>query len=162
MSFLISNRVGRSIMAVAVGCALASSLSACSETISLDSAPDANNPRCAALTVRVPPNINGNQQRTTDAQATSAWGNPVGIILRCGLPEVTASTLICTTVGGVDWLVDPSKAPSYRFITFGRKPATEVIVNYKKVSGVSTLDALAQSITDAIPVDRRCVDPNKD
>ena len=137
----------------------AASLSSCTATVALDPAPQANNPRCAAVSVRLPDSIEGNQQRPTDAQATGAWGTPARIILRCGLPEVLASTLPCVTAGGIDWLVDSSKAPSYRFITFGRKPATEVIVDSKNASGVTALDALGLSISQGIPADRMCLEP---
>lgn len=139
--------------------ALSGLVSGCTSTVALDPAPDSNNPRCAAVTVRLPNDIDGNSQRATNAQATSAWGNPAVIISRCGLPEVLASTLPCVTAGGIDWLVDSSKAPSYRFITFGRNPATEVIVDSKKASGVQALDALGFSIGQAIPADRLCVEP---
>lgn len=139
--------------------ATAASLSACTSTVALESAPAANSPRCAAVTVRLPNDIDGEAQRPTNAQATSAWGSPTRVILRCGLPEVLASTLPCVTAGGIDWLVDASKAPSYRFVTFGRKPATEVIVDSKNASGVKALDALGLSISEGIPADRRCTEP---
>jgi len=138
---------------------LAASLAGCTSTVALDPAPDCNNPRCAAVSVRLPDSIDGNAQRATNAQATSAWGNPTHVILRCGLPEVLASTLPCVTAGGIDWLVDASAAPSYRFVTFGRKPATEVIVDSKNASGVKALDALGTSISQGIPSDRRCTEP---
>ena len=47
---------------------------------------------------------------------------------------------------GVDWLVDDSAAPSYRFITFGRNPASEVIIDSNRAVGVNVLDALASAI----------------
>jgi hypothetical protein len=50
------------------------------------------------------------------------------------------------TSEGVDWLVDESKAPSYRFITFGRNPASEVIVDSTKAVGVNALDDIASAI----------------
>jgi hypothetical protein len=151
--------LSRSLISAASLGALAASLTACTNTVALDAAAQSNSPRCAAVTVRLPNVIDGNQQRATNAQATSAWGTPEKIILRCGLPEVLASTLPCVTAGGIDWLVDSSKAPSYRFITFGRKPATEVIVDSKAASGVQALDALGYSISQAIPTDRKCVEP---
>ena len=146
------------ILATALGVATLS-LSACTSTVALEAAPAANSPRCAAVTVRLPDDIDGNAQRATNAQATSAWGNPTTVILRCGLPEVLASTLPCVTAGGIDWLVDASKAPSYRFITFGRKPATEVIVDSKNASGVKALETLGLSIEQGIPADRKCAEP---
>jgi len=159
MRFLISATKQRVLATALAGLCLATSLAGCTQTVSLEAAADSNNPACAAVSVRLPDSVDGNQQRPTDAQATSAWGSPVRVILRCGLPEVKASTLLCTTIGGVDWLVDPSNAPSYRFISFGRKPATEVIVDYKHASGVSSLDALSQAVAEGTSVDRRCIDP---
>lgn len=163
MRFLISAPVARKFagtLAMSVAAAVvALNLAGCTATVSLDAAPDSNNPACAAVSVRLPSDVDGNKQRDTNAQATGAWGTPVRVILRCGLPEVRASTLLCTTIGGVDWLVDPSQAPSYRFITFGRKPATEVIVDYKHASGVSSIDALSQAVAEGTKVDRLCVDP---
>jgi Protein of unknown function (DUF3515) len=150
----------RLLLAAAIAVAATASLTACSTAVALDSAPDSNNPRCAAVEVRLPDSIDGNGRRETNAQSTAAWGTPARIIVRCGLPEVLASTLPCVTAGGIDWLVDSSKAPSYRFITFGRKPATEVIVDSKNASGVKALDALGFSIQQAIPSDRLCVEPS--
>lgn len=159
MRFSVLRQVTRALFGCLAVSALALSLSACTSTVSLQAAPASNDPGCAAISVRLPSDVDGNAQRSTDAQATSAWGNPTRIILRCGLPEVKASTLICTTIGGVDWLVDPSQAPSYRFITFGRNPATEVIVDYKHASGVSTIDALSQAVAAGPAADVRCLNP---
>jgi hypothetical protein len=138
---------------------LALPLTGCSSTVTLEPAADSNDPACAAVQVRLPETIDGNAKRQTDAQSTSAWGNPATMIMRCGLPEVLASTLPCVTAGGIDWLVDDSNAPDYRFITFGRKPATEVIVDSKKASGVQALDAIGFSVAQAIKADRLCIDP---
>jgi len=124
-----------------------SALSGCSATVSLDAAPDANNPACAEVTVRLPGQIDDLVKRQTDAQATGAWGEPSAVILRCGLPAAKVSALPCITAGGVDWLVDDSKKPSYRFISFGRNPATEVIVDSKRASGASALDAIGAAVS---------------
>ena len=64
------------------------------------------------------------------------------------MPEATASSLRCITQGDVDWLVDESKAPSYRFITFGRNPATEVIVDSKNAVGVNVIDAISDVVVN--------------
>lgn len=130
-------------------------LSGCSSTVNIDAAPDANNPACASVTVRLPSDVDGMKKRVTGSQATGAWGEPAHILLRCGLPAVYASKLQCVTQGGVDWLVDDSKAPSYRFVTFGRKPAAEVIVDSRVASGASVLDALAPSV-QFLPSTRNC------
>ena len=148
----------RIFRAVAISLSLAAvafSLSACSATVVLDAAPDANNPACAEVTVRLPDTVGELPKRGTNAQATGAWGNPAGVILRCGLPAVDVSKLTCVTAGGVDWLVDDSASPKYRFISFGRKPATEVIVDSSAISGVSALEALGPAVSN-IPATKTC------
>jgi len=143
------------ILAPGLALTLALALSGCAATVNLDAAPLANDPACAEITVRLPDVIGDQEKRTTNAQATGAWGNPTTIILRCGLEPVAASTLTCVSASEIDWLVDDSKAPSYRFITFGRSPATEVIVDSESVAGVTALDTLASAVQN-IPATRTC------
>ncbi len=147
--------ISRTALATFAAIALAGSLSACTATISLEAAPDSNNPACAEISVRLPEQVADQSKRTTDAQATGAWGNPTSVILRCGLPPVDVSAFPCVTASGVDWLVDDSKKPSYRFITFGRKPATEVIVDSRKVAGVTALSDLSAAI-QSIQATKHC------
>ena len=121
-------------------------LAGCAPTVHLSPAEEANSVSCAELMVRLSDEVDGLTRRSTDAQSTAAWGEPAAVIFRCGLPEVTVSSLKCISEEGVDWLVDDSKAPSYRFITFGRNPASEVIVDSKKAVGVNVLDEIGTTI----------------
>lgn len=130
-------------------------LAGCSATVTLEAAEDANNPYCAEVMVRLPDEISGFTQRFTNAQATSAWGDPTVVLFRCGLEEARASELPCVTASDIDWLVDDSNAPSYRFISFSTRPAVEVIVDSRQVSGVSTLEAIAAAVSQ-IPQSNRC------
>jgi hypothetical protein len=148
-------KISRTALAAMATLAIAGSLSACTANVSLEAAPDSNNPACAEVSVRLPEMLADQAKRVTDAQATGAWGNPTSVILRCGLPAVEVSTLPCVTASGVDWLVDDSKKPSYRFITFGRKPATEVIVDSRKVAGVTALSDLSTAI-QSIEATKHC------
>lgn len=140
----------------AAAIALTLSLSACSPTISLEPAADANNPGCADVIVRLPDAVDGQERRTTNAQSTAAWGNPATVILRCGIEPVEISTLPCVTANGVDWIVDDSAKPSFRFITFGRTPALEVIVDSENAVGVNALDSLAEAVKSIEPT-KKCV-----
>ena len=135
---------------------LAAGLSGCTSTVSLEPGVDANAVACADVMVRLPDTADQLVRRDTNAQSTAAWGNPARVIFRCGLPEVTASTLTCVTTSGVDWLVDESQKPKYRFITFARKPAIEVIVDSEIATGVSVLDDLASAV-QAIESTKNCV-----
>jgi hypothetical protein len=131
--------------------ALSIALSACSPTVSLEPAADANNPGCADIIVRLPDGVDGQERRTTNAQSTAAWGNPTTVILRCGIEPVEISTLPCVTASDVDWLVDESAKPSFRFISFGRDPAVEVIVDSENAVGVNVLDSLSPAVQTIEP-----------
>ena len=136
--------------------ALSLALSACSPTVSLEPAADANNPGCADVIVRLPDVVDGQERRTTNAQSTAAWGNPTTVILRCGIEPVEISTLPCVTASDVDWLVDESAKPSFRFISFGRDPAVEVIVDSENAVGVNVLDSLSPAVQTIEPT-KLCV-----
>ena len=140
----------------AAAIAITLSLSACSPTISLEPAADANDPGCADVIVRLPDAVDGQERRTTNAQSTAAWGNPATVILRCGIEPVEISTLPCVTANGVDWIVDDSAKPSFRFISFGRTPALEVIVDSENAVGVNALDSLAEAVKSIEPT-KECV-----
>jgi hypothetical protein len=123
-----------------------STLTACSPIVALEPAADSNNPECAEIIVRLPSELAELEKRSVNAQSTAAYGSPVAVILRCGLEQVLVSELPCVSAGDVDWLVDAQNAPNYRFISFARNPATEVIIDSRVVSGVSVLEQLAGSV----------------
>ena len=119
-------------------------LSACAGTVAMEAAPEANDPACAAVSVRLPETIAGQDRRWTDAQGTGAWGDPAAVLLTCGVPVPGPSELTCQSVEGVDWIVDESEAPEYyRFTTFGRTPAVEVYIDYDVVGSADALRAVS-------------------
>ncbi len=131
-------------------------LAGCAGTVPLEPGPEANDPECAAISVRVPDTIGQLERRTTNAQATAAWGDPAAVIYRCGLPEQGPSDLQCFEVDGVDWLIDESNAPRYVFTTYGRTPVTEVIVDGDYVSGSDAVRALSPAVS-VVEADARCL-----
>ena len=132
-------------------------LTGCAPVVPLEPAEQANNAECAEIIVRLPDELAGLPERRVNAQSTAAWGEPAAVILRCGLEPVEVSPLVCVTASDIDWLVDDSKAPSYRFITFARSPATEVLVDSNVVAGVTVLDELASSI-GVLEATKRCTE----
>ncbi|MGB4777768.1 DUF3515 family protein [Microbacterium sp.] len=144
--------------ALIVGLGVAFSVTGCSSTVSMTPAEGANDPACAAVTVRLPQNVGGQERRWTDAQATGAWGSPTTVLLTCGLEPPVASELECRTLDGIDWLIDDSEAPHYRFTTFGRNPAVEVYVDYDEVGSGGVLRALSTAV-DQLPGDGRTCTP---
>lgn len=137
---------------------LSSQLAGCSAVVPLKPGPDANSPECANMMVRLPSEILGQSRRSVNAQSTGAWGNPVSIIVRCGIVSPGPSTLPCLTVDGVDWLRDDTADPNFLFTTFGRTPATEVLVDSRQASGFRALSALAPAINSQSAPIRMCLD----
>jgi len=147
------------VIALVVG---ALTLTGCTPTVALTVAPDGINPTCAEVIVRLPETIGDLPLRQTNAQGTGAWGSPATVTLRCGVPVPGPTTELCSTADGVDWIADDSKAPSYRFTTYGRNPAIEVIVNQDEklgaaiVTGRAALEAVAAAVKQ-IPATKSCL-----
>lgn len=136
-------------------------LAGCAPIVALEPAAKANDPNCAEIIVRLPDELAELPARSVNAQSTAAWGNPVAVILRCGLEPVEVSALPCVTAADVDWLVDDSQAPTYRFISYARAPATEVIIDSTQVAGVSVLEGLSGSVGVLQP-SKRCTEITSD
>lgn len=130
----------------------------CAPTVNVNRAVNANSPECANMTVRLPDTVADQERRSVNAQATAAWGNPVSVIVRCGLELPAPNPLPCFEIDGIDWLRDDSQAPSFVFTTYGLDPATEVIVDSEVVSGTAVLRELSRAVgSQSAPV-QRCID----
>ncbi|HLP22457.1 MAG TPA: DUF3515 family protein [Microbacteriaceae bacterium] len=150
----ISTRLFGTVMSVA----LTALLAGCAATVPMTPAPDAKLASCAEVTVRLPDELAGGtdamgnpnsvplERRETNAQATGAWGSPATVLLWCGDVPPGPSTLPCVSVNDVDWIVDESDAPRYRFTTFGRTPTVSVVVDSSRASGSTILADLAPAV----------------
>ncbi|MEO6199783.1 MAG: DUF3515 family protein, partial [Cryobacterium sp.] len=98
-------------------------------------------------------------ERETNAQGTGAWGDPSAVLLTCGVEVPGPTTLPCVSINGIDWIEDDSQAPLYRYTTFGRDPATELVVDSEKVSGSTVLVDLAGAVAN-VPATSECVGAN--
>lgn len=149
----------KALTPVALGLLVSGFLAGCSPTVALEPATQANSPECANTTVRLPDTVADLPRRSVNAQATAAWGEPVAVIVRCGLPTPPPSTLPCASVEGIDWLRDDSDAPTFVFTTYGLDPATEVIVDSEVVSGTTVLRDLARAVGSQSAPIGQCLDP---
>ena len=155
------------------------SLSACGAgNVNLDPAPDAANPVCAYAMVAMPEKLVGLDQRETTAQATTAWGEPASVILKCGVTVQEPVSDPCAEVNGIDWVLRPQDAPEnsttsgtgssptagvsenkatgiWTATTYGRTPAIEVTFDADKVSS-STLLAELNSAVKQVPSQKKC------
>lgn len=147
-------------LAAAAGAVIAVAfLSGCSQTVHLEPAAAANDPGCASVSVLLPDTVGGFDRVWTDAQATGAWGDPT-IVLRCGVEPPAPSALVCTTLGGVDWLVLDQEDTRQRLVTYGRDPAVEVNIRRgEEIDFATVVDALSSSIQPGLaPATAKCTD----
>jgi hypothetical protein len=127
-------------------------LAGCAPTVALHPAPQATSVGCAGIVVRLPDTIGSAAKRTTNAQGTAAWGDPTSVTLTCGVVTPRATSVECTTIGGVDWLLQSRRidgADWYVVTTFGRDPGTQLLVNPAAVSNDEVLNDLADPILAA-------------
>ena len=107
---------------------------------------DATNPACADVIVHLPASVADEAARETNAQATGAWGDPAAVLLRCGVTVPGPTTLPCLNINGIDWIEDDSEAPIYRYTTYGRDPAIEIVVDSEAVSGSTALIDVSDAV----------------
>ncbi|TFC40981.1 DUF3515 domain-containing protein [Cryobacterium sp. TmT2-59] len=131
-------------------------LTGCTAIVPMEPATDAVNPTCADLIVRLPTTVASLPERETNAQSTGAWGTPSAVLLHCGVDVPAPTTLPCLTVNGIDWIEDDTDAPLYRYTTYGRDPATELVIDSDKVSGSTVLVDLANAVEN-IPATGKCL-----
>ena len=130
-------------------------LTACTPAVTIDVAPDANNPACAPMMVALPDSLADAKRRTTSSQATAAWGEPAAVLLRCGVQVPGPTTDRCVTVNGVDWVIKEGE-DTWTFTTYGRNPATEVILGDNKVPSDTVLTQISAAAAK-IPATGGCV-----
>jgi hypothetical protein len=138
------------LLAAAAAAALA--LSGCASAVSLPPADEASDPGCAHVVLTLPEQIGdqtGNaplDRRDTTAQGTAAWGDPSAVTLRCGMPVPSPSTQRCIEVGGVDWLEVAQEEDVWTFVSYGRSPATEIVIDTSAVSTITALEAVSGAV----------------
>ncbi|WP_231880291.1 DUF3515 family protein [Microbacterium sp. H83] len=135
-------------------------LSGCAATVATKPAPDANAPECADVSVRLPDAVGELESRTTDGQATAAWGDPTAVVFACGLEPPAPTTLQCVTINSVDWIVDDEELPNLRLTTYGREPAAQAYVDTTRLSADTVLQALAPAV-QMLPKTAACSAPDE-
>lgn len=125
-------------------------LTGCARAVSLPVADEASDPGCAQIIVTLPEQVGDAgdplERRSVTAQGTAAWGDPSAITLRCGMPLPAPSTNPCTEVGGVDWLEVGRDGDAWTFISYGRSPATEMVIDTTAVTAITALEAVSSAV----------------
>ncbi|WP_309075594.1 DUF3515 family protein [Paenarthrobacter sp.] len=140
----------RTALAIALASASVTALTACAPAVDVTAAADAANPACAPMMVALPDRIGDAALRKTNSQATAAWGDPSQVILRCGVNVPGPTTDRCVSVNDIDWVIKEGD-PVYTLTTFGREPATEILIDPVKleaanISSATVLTELAAAV----------------
>lgn len=150
-----SRRISARMALVAAAAAASLALTSCSPVVDVTPAKDAANAACAPMMLALPDAIGDAKLRKTNAQATAAWGDPSAVILRCGVNVPGPTTDRCVSVNGVDWVIKEGN-PVWTLTTFGREPATEILMDPDKISSATVLADLANA-AQKIKATRNCV-----
>lgn len=135
--------------------ATALALTGCSPAVDVVAAKDAANPACASMMVALPDVIGDSGLRKTNSQATAAWGDPSLVLLRCGVNVPGPTTDSCASVNGVDWVIREGN-PIWTLTTYGRDPATEILIDPLKISSATVLADLSAAAAK-VKAERKCV-----
>ena len=145
----------RALTALLPAVVLLAGLTGCSAVVDVDPAGDAANARCADVMIALPPTVAESEQRETNSQATSAWGDPSRVVLRCGVDVPGPTTDPCVTVNDVDWVVREGD-PAWTATTYGRDPAVEVLFDPDEVASSTVLVELGAAVA-RVDQTRACV-----
>jgi hypothetical protein len=145
----------RTLTALVPAAALMICFSGCASVVDVDPAEDAANAACADVMIALPPTVAENEQRDTNSQATSAWGDPSKVVLRCGVTVPGPTTDPCVTVNDVDWVVREGD-PAWTATTYGRDPAVEVLFDPDEVASSTVLVELGDAVS-RVGQSRACV-----
>ncbi len=69
------------------------------------------------------------------------------VILRCGVNVPGPTTDRCVSVNGVDWVIKEGD-PVWTLTTFGREPATEILMDPDKISSATVLADLSAAAAE--------------
>lgn len=153
--------VGRGSAIAGIGLLSVIGLAGCASVASVDAAPDAANPLCAEMMVVLPEAIDDAERRSTTSQATSAWGDPSKVVLRCGVEVPGPTTDPCVSVNDVDWVANEDEESGiWTLTTYGRTPATEVVLDPNVIPSSTVLATLSDA-AQKIPASKKCVSVDK-
>jgi hypothetical protein len=148
--------IRRALAPAALLIVAAAGLASCAGDVPMQAAASSNEPACADVVVRLPATVADLPLRHTNAQSTGAWGDPAAVLLTCGIEPSGPTTDQCVSVDGVDWIIDRSQEPLFRFEAYGREPGLEVIVDSEQVSGTAVVTDLS-AVARLLPQTRQCV-----
>ncbi|MGW3633886.1 DUF3515 family protein [Streptomyces sp. NPDC005122] len=124
---------GRRLAQIGVVAVCAAAVTACgasSRSYNVSGAPGGAGAACTSLVSKAPQKLGGHGRNDSDQKGTAVWGDG-DVVLRCGNISDVPESASCTTVEGVDWVVNAKKTHDgvKTVLSYGRSPAAEVTVS---------------------------------
>jgi hypothetical protein len=98
-----------------------------------------------------PQKLAGHERTDSDQKGTAVWGDG-DVILRCGNISDVPSSAACTSLKGVDWVVNDKKTHGgvKTVLSYGRSPAAEVTLSERikdKDAVIGAMSAIVSGLT---------------
>ncbi|WUL62542.1 DUF3515 domain-containing protein [Streptomyces sp. NBC_00344] len=124
---------GRRLAKAGVIAVCAAALAACgtsSRSYNVSGAPGGATAGCSSLVSKAPQKLGGHERNDSGQEGTAVWGDG-DVVLRCGNISDVPESAPCTSVKGVDWVVNAKKTHDgvKTVLSYGRSPAAEVTVS---------------------------------
>ncbi|MFF8591152.1 DUF3515 domain-containing protein [Streptomyces sp. NPDC015220] len=129
MRKIFGRRLGRAGVIGVCAAALAACGTA-SRDYNVSAAPGGDSAACSGLVGKAPKKLGGHDRNDSDQKGTAVWGDG-DVVLRCGNISNVPESAPCTSVKGVDWVVNEKQTHDgvKTVLSYGRSPAAEVTVS---------------------------------
>ncbi|MFD0026042.1 DUF3515 domain-containing protein [Streptomyces sp. NPDC058382] len=139
-------------------------LAACgssSRSYNVSGAPGGDSATCTRLVDKAPQKAGGHGREDSDPKGTAVWGDG-DVILRCGNISDVPESAPCTSVKGVDWVVNEKKSRDgmKTVLSYGRAPAAEIAVS-ERVKDKDTVIRELSTAVSALTKQKACADAKR-
>ncbi|WP_256255747.1 DUF3515 family protein [Streptomyces sp. MUSC 14] len=124
---------GRRLAQVGAITVCAAALAACgtsSRSYNVSGAPGGDSAACSGLVGKAPQKLGGHERNDSGQKGVAVWGDG-DVVLRCGNISDVPESASCTSVKGVDWVVNEKKTHDgvKTVLSYGRSPSAEVTMS---------------------------------
>ncbi|MBB1245342.1 DUF3515 domain-containing protein [Streptomyces durbertensis] len=138
----------------------ATALTACAistDSYNVSAAPGGESSQCADLVGSAPERLAGHEREDTNQKGTAVWGSG-HVVLRCGNISNVPDSAPCSSVNGVDWVVNEerSRDGERTVLTYGREPAAEIRVAKRVGDQDAVIGELSGIVSEVLTRQKSC------
>ncbi|MFD8912556.1 DUF3515 family protein [Streptomyces sp. NPDC059575] len=138
----------------------AATLAACgmtSRSYNVSAVPGGESAACTTLVNKSPRKLGGRERTDSDVKGTAVWGEG-DVILRCGKISNVPESAPCSSVNGVDWVVNAANTHdgTKTVLTYGRTPAAEITLS-ERIKNKDAVIGEMSGIVAGLPEQKTCL-----